>query len=185
MQCKYSCSTKQQVSYSPQYGIHFLNCCVHARSRRIYNKTRNNSKPEAIQLRDVHERIHFEQTWNAENSAWLSYWFWQAETNSIISVSRNSLLRQHDLNPDSYRRIMSASTCRLITSPTFATFQILGSFAKLRKKGLLASSRLCVCLSVRPSVHPGGITRLPLDGFYEILYIWVLFENLSRKFKSC
>lgn len=93
MQCKYSCSTKQQVSYSPRYGIHFLNCCVHARSRRIYNKTRNNSKPAAIQLRDAHKRIHFEQTWNAENSAWLSHWFWQAETNSIISVSRNSLLR--------------------------------------------------------------------------------------------
>ena len=42
--------------------------------------------------------------------------------------------------------------CRIITSPTFATFQILGAFAKLRN--VTISFVTSVCLSVFPSVLP-------------------------------
>jgi hypothetical protein len=47
---------------------------------------------------------------------------------------------------------------------------------KITKKGLLASSCLFVCPSVRPSVCPHGTTRLPLDEF-----LWNLIgEHLSK-----
>ena len=41
---------------------------------------------------------------------------------------------------------------------------------------------MSICLSVRPSVRPYEISRLPLEDFHEILYLSIL-ENLSKKFK--
>jgi hypothetical protein len=52
----------------------------------------------------------------------------------------------------------------------------LAAFVKLGK----ATTSFVMC--VRPSVWPYGTTRLPLDGF-SWNFMWVFFENLSRKLK--
>ena len=60
------------------------------------------------------------------------------------------------------------------TSPTEITF--LGDFVKLRK----ASSRPSVRLSIRPSTRNNSA---PTRCNFMKIYIWVFFENLSRRFK--
>ena len=49
-------------------------------------------------------------------------------------------------------------------------FSFLGTFAKLRK------ATISVVMSVCPSVHPHGVTRLPLEGFS----LNVTFEHFSK-----
>ena len=56
-------------------------------------------------------------------------------------------------------------------------YSLFGAFAKLRKTtiGFVMSLCLSVCLH--------GTVRLLMDGFSWKFYIWIFFENLSRKFK--
>jgi len=59
----------------------------------------------------------------------------------------------------------------------------LGAFVKLQKATI--SFVMFVCLSVRPSVSPHGITRLQLDGFSWNFHesFMKFFENLYEKFE--
>jgi hypothetical protein len=60
-----------------------------------------------------------------------------------------------------------------------ATASVLGAFAKLRK---VAGSFV---VSVRPSVRPPAWNNsAPAARIFMKFYIWVFFENLSRKSKS-
>jgi hypothetical protein len=54
-------------------------------------------------------------------------------------------------------------------------FRILGAFANLR------NVIINLVMSVRPSVHPHGTARLPLDGFWLNLTFHLFLENLARK----
>ena len=73
-----------------------------------------------------------------------------------------------------------------LAHPTFSKFYILclflDAFAKLRKATI--SFFMSACLFVRPSVRPFALKKSASTGriFMEFL-IWVLFENISRKFK--
>jgi hypothetical protein len=58
----------------------------------------------------------------------------------------------------------------------FHCSSFLGAFAKLRK------ATISFAMSVLLSVCPHG-TRLPLEGFSWIFFIWESFENLPRKLK--
>jgi hypothetical protein len=71
-------------------------------------------------------------------------------------------------------------------SPTFATFQILGAFAKWRKVSISFVTSVCLsvclsaCLPACPSVQSRGINRLPLDGLYEISYLSILQKSVQK-----
>ena len=72
---------------------------------------------------------------------------------------------------------------KIVLSAHTPIVSIFRRFPQNCEKRLLASSWPSVCLpSVHLSVLPHGITFFPLNEFwFKKSYIWVFFENLSRK----